>query len=202
MIKNADDNGESKCVIVDDPPEDIITNENDIFKTQLLNYAVFLSYIIDSKYYNKYIRPLRAGKIRKIRIDENKFFTKYNHLGKDYYGECFDLRLNKENIINTFSETNNPKEYFNKITNQVGKIKIFIGLSVDIINAINEKNIDFLNNFNNEVDIVDKNNESIFLDKDGILIVKSKEGANEQLEKIFTEEEVFKRLGLYKSYVS
>ncbi|MDG2432834.1 hypothetical protein [Flavobacterium sp.] len=201
MIKNEDDTNNSKCVIVDDPPENIQIENDDTFKTQLLTYATFLSYIIDTTYYNRYIRPLKANKFQKVRINENKFFGKYNYLGKEYYGECFDYRLVKENAENISKEQIKARDYFKILTDKVGKNKIFIGLDTEIIDAINEKNVEFLDNFNSDVSVVENKNQSIFLDKDGIIIIKSKNGSDKQLEKILTEEEVFRRLGLYSNYI-
>ena len=78
LIKNKDDKTISKCAIVDDPPEEISTNDDDTFTTQLSNYANFLSYIIDSTYYNKYVKPLINNKTNKVKINDNKFYAKYN----------------------------------------------------------------------------------------------------------------------------
>lgn len=112
MFNNAGDTTNSKCVIVDDPPENIQIEDNDTFKTQLLTYATFLSYIIDSKYYNKYIKPLKSNKLNKIKINENKFFGKYIFSGKEYYGECFDYRLIKENAENINKDNIKAKDFF------------------------------------------------------------------------------------------
>jgi hypothetical protein len=201
MISNSGDTDNSKCVVVDDPPENIQIEEDDTFKTQLLAYATFLSYIIDSKYYNKYIKPLKNNKFQKIRINDNKFFAKYVFSGKEYYGECFDYRLIKENAENISKDQIKAKDYFKKLTDKVGKTKIFIGLDSNIIDAINRKDSEFLNSYNSETKIVEETNNSIFLDKDGIIVVKSKNSSNNQIEQILTEDEVFHRLGLYGNYI-
>lgn len=202
MIKNSGELNNSKCIIVDDPPENNELLYDDTFKTQLMSYATFLSYIIDSKYYNKYIKPLKRNKFQKIRVNENKFFGKYKFLGKEYYGECFDHRLIKENVENISKEQIKAREFFKKLTERVGKTKIFIGLNTDIIEAINNNDEDFIENFNSEIKIVEEKNKSIFLDKDGIIIIKSKNGADNQIEEILTENEVFHRLGLYSNYIN
>ena len=62
MINNCGDKKTTQCVVVDDPPNnDITSSGNNSFETQLLNYGIFLSYILDSKYYNKYIKPLKKS---------------------------------------------------------------------------------------------------------------------------------------------
>ncbi|SMC87790.1 hypothetical protein [Pedobacter africanus] len=87
-LKRIGEPGKSKCIILDDPPQDIIANEDEIFKTQLWAYASFLSYILDSKYYNRYVKPLAKNRLRSVRINNKKFFTKYSFNGNLYYGEC------------------------------------------------------------------------------------------------------------------
>lgn len=194
MINNPRDTKISKCVIVDDPPnENNINNEDNLFQTQLLNYAMFLSYILDSKYYNKYINPLKNKKIKRVKINDKKFYTKYNFKGKDYYGECFDYRLIRDNFKDfTLSDieilTKSQKVRF-------GKTKIFIGLDKDVIDAINTKNREFLVNYSSKWQYIDELKVIKFLDRDGILFVKSIEGSDQQLETIFPEEEVAKRIG-------
>jgi len=194
MINNFGDTKETKCVVVDDPPnEEILSNSDNSFEIQLLNYGIFLSYILDSKYYNKYIRPLKKNQIKKVKINLKKFFTKYTFKGKEYYGECFDYRLIREDL-ETFKYSDKINDFLKAKTGKFGKTKFFIGLDIDVIDAINKKNIDFLNNFQAKWTLEENLKFSKFLDKDGILIIKSKDGADEQLENIFPEEEVASRL--------
>ena len=192
----------SKCVIVDDPPENVFSQDDDVFKTQLLAYASFLGYIVDSKNYNKYIRPLRNEKFHKIKVNESKFFGKYSFKGNEYYGEFFDYRLIRDQIDKVVRDNNiKAKEFFNRLTQNVGKNKIFIGLDNRVIGAINLNDSEFLNKYQSETFNVDNNKKSIFLDKDGILIVKSTDGSDKQIEEIMTEKEVARRLGLYVEYL-
>lgn len=200
MFSNSKENIDVKCVIVDDPPENIDAEFNDTFKTQLLSYASFLSHIFDSKYYNRYIRPLENDSLNKVRINENKFFGKYVFEDNEYYGEYFDYRLIKENFEDTNINAKTSKEFFKVLTKKVGKTKIFIGLDKVVIDAINRKDIDFLDLYNSKSKSLNNDTKSLFLDKDGIIIVKSKNGADKQIEKIMSEKEVFRRLGLYNDY--
>ena len=195
MINNSDDLKDSKCVVVDDPPnEDIKPNFENSFETQLLNYGIFLSYILDSKYYNKYIKPLKKNQYKKVKINVKKFFTKYIFNNKEYYGECFDYRLIREEL-ETFKYLDKPKDILASKTEKFGKTKFFIGLDFEIIEAINRKDFKLLNKYQSEWIYKENSKSSKFLDKDGILIVKSRDGEDQQLENIFTEEEVENRLG-------
>lgn len=194
MINNPGDEKLSECVVVDDPPNDNnLAKQNDNYETQLLNYAMFLSYILDSKYYNKYIKPLKNKKFRNVKVDEHKFFTRYEFNGKEYLGECFDYRLIREEM-DTLRD-NNVQDLYSYKTKKYGKTKFFIGLDVKIIDAINQKNIEFLEDYNSEFHFYGTNESYYFLDKDGVLIIKSKDGNDTQLENIFTEDVVKHRLG-------
>lgn len=201
LLKNKVDTSKSKCVIIDAPPEDEAVKNDDTFMTQLQSYAIFLSYILDSTYYNRYVKPLRKGKIKRIKINNQKFFGKYKFQEKEYFGEGFDYRLVRDNL-NSLAERNlDNKKLFQLLTEQVGITKIFIGLDEKVISAINKKDENFLNQYESEVIFLDDNESIKFLDKDGILIVKSKNGADTQLEEIFPESEVERRLGLYENYI-
>lgn len=200
VIKNPGDLTKSKCVIVDDPPEAITADSDDNFETQLLNYGVFLSYILDSKYYNKFIKPLIGKRIKSVRINDNKFFAQYRFNGRIYFGECFDYRLIKERFKELLSNRE-LKGLFRKLTHIVGKTKFFVGLNAEVIDAINKKDVQFLSTFNEEPIYTNNRRTQKFLDKDGIIVVKSNGGDDDQLEEIFPEKEVQRRLGLYTAYL-
>lgn len=201
MLKNVGQTNKSNCIIVDDPPNDNNIDNDDTFNTQLWSYATILSHIIDSKYYNKFVNPLIQGKIGRIRINNRKFFGKYIFENKLYLGECFDYRLIKENIRELDLDKNKKDALFQLITQNIGVTKFFIGLHIDVISAINRKNEVFLRQYESEVRFVDKHETIKFLDKDGILIIKSRNHSDAQLEEIFSEDEVEKRLGLFSNYL-
>jgi hypothetical protein len=201
MYNNAGETSNSKCVIVDDPPSNSTIKVDDTFETQLLSYAVFLSYILDSKYYNKYIKPLKGNKRGKIRVNEKKFFAKYSLNGKQFYGECFDYRLIRENIVISSFHENALGEIFDKVTKAKGQTKFFIGIEESVINSINKREVDILKNYKLTNHLEEGEGYTRFLDQDGILIVKSMAGGDQQLEKIFTEEEVKKRLGFHLNFL-
>ena len=125
----------------------------------------------------------------------------YNFNGNEYFGECFDYRLIRELFKDLLIEENNRKDIFKLITKKIGKTKFFIGIDKRVIEAINSKNIEFLNSNEFEQIYILEDNCSKFIDKDGILIIKSVNGKDKQLEDIFPEEEVKNRLGLYTNYI-
>lgn len=201
MFNNEGVFSDSKCVIVDDPPINNSVENDDTFETQLLSYATLLSVILDSKYYNKYINPLINRKKGRIRINEKKFFGKYTFNGKDYFGECFDYRLIRENFSGSGIIDSDLNKLFETVTKGKGKTKFFIGIDETVIRAINNKNIEFLKHYNSESIFTENINHVRFLDQDGILIVKSINGADKQIEAIFTEEEVKRRLGFFVDFI-
>jgi len=192
MINNPGDIKNSKCVVVDDPPDDKNRTDDSSYETQLLNYAMFLSYILDSKYYNKFIKPLKNKRFRRVKINQQKFFTKYEFNGKIYLGECFDYRLIREDLDTL--RLNNIDDLYNYKTNKYGRTKFFIGLHLDVIEAINNKNEVFLKSYKSEWFFSEDKKSYNFLDRDGVLIVKSGNELDSQLEKIFSEDEVKYRL--------
>ena len=125
MILNSDANSNktSRCVVVDDPPIDVYSFDNNNFQIQILYYSLLLSYIIDTKYYNRFIKAVFQNKINKAKIDSSKFFGKYIFYGKTYLGEYFDYRLNKDNNEKYFNQLSKKSEVFKIITREIGKTK-------------------------------------------------------------------------------
>ncbi|MBD1395136.1 hypothetical protein [Mucilaginibacter glaciei] len=190
----------SKCVIVDDPPTDVPAPEVDVYEIALLYYAMYLSFILDSKYYNKFIRPLKRGRNNSVRIQQNKFFAKYYFQNRTYYGECFDYRLIRENV--SFVESNSDTDdIFRQITERVGRIKFFLGVESTVIEAINNANKDLLLAYHSPKTFTQSDGVYKCLDTDGILIIKSQNGHDQQLEQVFSEDVVKERLGLYDRYL-
>ena len=191
----------AECVIVDDPPEDKDPVDVDYFANQLNYYAIYLSFILDSKYYNWYISGVIKKSSSSPNINKRKFFARYEFHGNFYYGECFDYRLIQTNVEVAVREQNSRDGVFNLLTTRVGVTKFFIGLNEDVINAINKRDRTKMENYRSEKILEDGAGFYRFLDLDGILIIKSTKNADEQLEKLFTEQEVEKRLNLYIGYL-
>ena len=63
-----------ECVVVDDPPTEGELVEADYFRNQLSYYAVFLGFILDSKYYNRYIGRVIKKRSSRSSIAERKYF--------------------------------------------------------------------------------------------------------------------------------
>jgi hypothetical protein len=177
-----------ECLIVDDPPTEDNKDTKQTIEPQLKHYFDLFSFILDSRNYNRCVGYLSKGQINKIRIKHNRFFANYNFNGHVYYGECFDSRLIRDNVERKGISSGRVKKYF-------------IGLDLDIISAINKQNSRFMATYTSERIIENSNNIQRFLDRDGVLIVSALKGTDKQLEQIFTEEEVERRLRQHQSYI-
>jgi hypothetical protein len=202
---NAAENRVSSCLIVDEPPDDNANEEQDpdIRDTILANYGLFLSYILDSKYYNRFIRPVLDKRRVAKQIDTGKFYGTYVFKGKEYLGECFDYRL-IENNIRAAANAGGSREVgavFKRITERVGRTKFFLGLDKRLVEAINKGDYGYLSRFETDSEIIEEDGSYEFLDTDGILVVKSRGGSNKQLDLLFPEKKVESRVRLYASYV-
>lgn len=202
VVNKADETREVKCVIVDDPPNEDNVSEDDLFETQVKNYSLILSFILDSRYFNRFIRPALKNDYSKAKINTSKFFGRYKFKGKNYLGEYFDYRLVASHYKNKQLSTKAKKNaFFKQLTGNLGKTKMFIGVEESVLNAINEVNTGFLAQYRSEKHLTEKDSIIKFLDEDGILFVKSSNGKDEQIENIFTEEVVRERIEMYSNYV-
>jgi hypothetical protein len=136
-----------------------------------------------------------------VRIDKNKFFGSYEFNWKLFYGEFFDYRLIKKNL-DWVEFKNNIKNAFKKISDKIWKTKFFIWIDEKILSSINRDEFWFLDNYETERVLKSDKFKDIFLDRDWIIIVKSLWWRDKQIEKVFTEDEVEKRLWLYMNYLN
>jgi hypothetical protein len=205
-----DDKEESKSelLIVDDPPSNNNKKKNLDSIEFINNYLSYLAFIVDNTQYNKLIRQIKSNKINKIRIKKGKFFGTYSLNNQDYVGEYFDRRLVIKNIEKSFSKLNDSiskrilKSFFKEYTAKIGKHKFFIGIDRRIVDLINDGDFDKLGNFSVHKFLEEHENKYRFLDSDGVLVVKSVNGSDTQIENMFNENEVEKRLGLYLNYLN
>ncbi|MES2512895.1 MAG: hypothetical protein V4580_02070 [Bacteroidota bacterium] len=185
------------CIIVDDPPTNETTDEDNSLEIQLRNYATLLSFILDTKYYNRFIRPVLKKEQRKIRISKTKFFGRYAFKGKYFLGECFDYRLIRVDFDNDPIASYSS---FQTATEKIGNTKIFIGLEEDLIETINKRNFDELKQYSRKPIYIEEKNLTQYLSEDGVLIVKSTNHSDQQIEDIFPEDVVKERFNLGNSF--
>ena len=191
----------SQCVIVDDPPIEVPEEEDDTFMTQLYSYAGFLSHILDSKYYNKFIKRLRSTRSARLAVPGGRFFGRYNFEKRKYFGEFFDHRHIVKEFLPLAGNNTTLGTLFEAVTRKLGRKKLFIGIEESLIKAINLKDQNYLNLYALQPRFIVEKGVTRFLDRDGILIVKSVGGHDKQINQLFPEKEVERRLGLFLSYI-
>ncbi|ONF83494.1 hypothetical protein BWD13_18435 [Leptospira santarosai serovar Grippotyphosa] len=173
--------------VMDDPPsfKNIEPDEKDIVKY----YIEHLSFIYDNAYYNKLKK--------RIKINKEKFYSYYEYKGKKYYGEFFDRRLNKENIVKNKTEFERTvNTLFNKLTRNIGKVKYFIGINETIIDILNSGRRNVLKEFQDEKLYRETKNLIISIQEDGILYLKANFSKDKQVERKFAEKDVKARLAI------
>ncbi len=199
LLRNINDNDYSKLVICDDEEIDKIIDDNDRIKSILYHYSLFFSFILDSKYYNKFMRYLSSKKAltRGININKSGFRGFYEHNGRKYLGAYFDKRLIIQKLLDFYNK--DLSEIYEKVTIESGKNKYFLGIDENIIDFINSsKWADLINYRSEELKRLDN---SLILDIDGIIFVKSQNGSDSQLEKNYPEEKVRETMDLIFNYL-
>ena len=198
QINKSDNHQASVLHICDDPPTETYSQED---PTSILkHYLSPLSFILDNKYYNKLISFFLGRSRRRIRFSRGLFFGKYVFNNEDYYGDYFDRRLVLETISPFARDGISEDKLFNVLTKNLGKHKIFIGIHVDVLEAIFKKNVSKLEAFNCDVIATQSEHSSVFRDSDGMIIVKTEGEHDDQVVRLFTEDVVKRRLGFINNF--
>lgn len=187
-------------IIICDDYNDISNNSKESILSFVMYYKLFLSFILDSTYYNRMIDSIKEGNIHNDLININKIKGRYEYKGITYCGEYFDKRLIMDKIRTNYKENMTAQKLFKKLTRKVGIAKYFIGIDNNIINAINRLDIEELSNYKIDKEVIEKVNHSIIKDSDGLIIITSINNSDDQISRGFTEKDVEKRLGSMVNY--
>ena len=182
----------SKLVVSDDWDENTENIEIEI-KDYFAYYEFYLSFMLDSTYYNRMHK-----KIEKNNITKNMIYTKriphfYSYKGRRYIGQYFDKRLILDLIAQFYHLDITMELLYKKMTDEFGKKQIFMGIDSKIISYLNAGNTEDIKYYSGEKVFEDKEERSLMLDSDGIIIVSS-DGLDKQFNDNFTEIEVKARL--------
>lgn len=186
--------------VCDDPPQEMASNFDP--KSMFRHYLSPLSFILDNRYYNKLYKFQSGVTKTPVKFSTDLFFGKYVFQGEEYWGDYFDRRLIQESLLPLAKETRSLSKLFHEITVRQGKHKIFIGINSRVLQVLFSKNFKGLANINFDSVFEEHAKSIIFRDSDGILIAKSIGERNVQIEEVFTEEEVKKRIGYYDRFFS
>jgi hypothetical protein len=163
------------------------------------HYLKVMEYILDTRLYNQIAGPPPLATQQRPRKIERPFFGRYHVQGLDFVGEYFDHRL----ALHLLGAADGSSEEsldraFHRLTDRVGRTKIFIGLRRDIFDAVvGERGTDALKSIDSSPrSLLEGSHQEQFLDTDGILVVVSREGKDAQIEEQFGEREVRRRLSL------
>jgi hypothetical protein len=160
-------------------------------------YLIYLSFILDNTNYNRIVKILknrRSYSYRKPLVRLDKLRYKFEYGNKEYYGQCFDKRLILEIITKLYKDDDTVHKLFLRLTGNIGKIKYFLGIDIDIIKNLNYRNTNFLNEYQSYNIYKIENDIEYIQMSDGILFIKSANGQLKKLEEQFSEKEVEKRL--------
>ncbi|MDA8226569.1 MAG: hypothetical protein M0T74_02485 [Desulfitobacterium hafniense] len=193
LANKEEDKKPSKIVICDD------LNNKRSNKIYFLNdyfeyYNLFLSFILDSTYYNRLVAQIDRGRLRRNVIKTNNIKGEYIYNGVKYKGQYFDRRLVLDYIANYYSVDIKLNVLFKLLTNQLGRQKYFLGLDPKIIDYLNNKDVIGLRKYSQERAFIEESKKRLIRDIDGVIFVSSKSGGDNQIEKNFGENEVKERL--------
>lgn len=195
LSRKRNDTGNSKLIVMDDYNTDFL--ESDLSIVDIINnYLWILSFVLDSSYYNRLVKNIKKKDLGKILIPKEKILSEYLYKDKKYVGYYFDKRLILERIKEYVEGSNNLTSLFQSVTKYIGKEKYFLGMDETVIDLINKKDLAAILAYESIQQIIEKENRYIFIDYDGIILVKSKGRGDKQIERRFSEKEVKHRLGL------
>jgi len=193
-IANKEDNLKDTEIIVCDDYDDVKNDSKETIERYINYYKLFLSFILDSTYYNRMMLKIEEGKIQENLIDIKKIRGRYEYNGIAYCGEYFDKRLIMDKIEKNFKKNMTISQLFNLLTEKEGNVKYYIGIDIRIINDLNSLNVNGLSSYNVEKNIVDKENIRVIQDSDGVIFITASNNSDGQVNGNFTDEEVKRRL--------
>jgi len=190
----------SSRVIVCDAYEKVTVDDRYNIYDYLEYYLFIFSLILDNPLYNRLNKRVRTRKVYRGQINTNKIRGSYIISGVRYLGEYFDKRLLLEKIRENTYEGITLNALFKNLTDSIGNEKYFLGIDERVIAAINRTDIDYLDKGTDVGIRRALKDRAIIADKDGVIFVKSANGADKQVEENFTETNVKERLAILYNY--
>lgn len=195
LANDENEKKDSKIIVCDDMNDHVNDNEMTIYD-YIRYYQFFLSFILDSSYYNRLVKRLDKRILKKNMIREEKIREKYFFKGKEYLGQYFDKRLILDLIAEYYEKDISLNRLFSNLTKEVGKQQFFLGIDKQLIKLLNSKDIGKLKDYFKPRIIEYEDGKKVIRDSDGILFVYSEEGSDSQISKHLDETVVKKRLEL------
>ena len=192
IVNKEDDTRSSKIIVSDDWNENNSTIELSLID-YFQYYELFLSFILDSTYYNRMHKKVLSKKISKNMIRNKSIPHEYIYEGRRYAGQFFDKRLILDLIRIFFYSEMKVEELYRKMTEKFGKLQIFMGIDRKLLDCLNSCRLDMLQKITGEKKVLIEKERQLILDSDGIIIVIS-DGSDKQFYDKFTEQEVISRM--------
>lgn len=190
--------GRSKLFVMDDFDEEFSEGVATI-RSFFYNYLSVLSLILDSKYFNLLRKQLQTPSFFWM-FDQSKIPSRYELNDVVYLGQYFDRRLRLD-TVNAFAHSYRSIDaLFKAITREVGREKYFIGIDEEVIKMLNEQKVEALMQLDNSMQLEQRKDVFSFVDTDGVLILRSRNSADKQIERNFPEKAVRKRLSFVSDY--
>jgi hypothetical protein len=196
LLRKAEHTDRSIIYVTDPESDEKPINLRGIY-VHIAHYLAYLRFALDNPGYNRLARiVLKGSKYKKPPIKFEKIKYSLDYSGKTYLGKCFDKRLIVENISEFRSVSKSIDGLFRSLTKFVGKEKYFLGIDSEILEAINKKDISFLEEYDSKDQYSVSDGVEYIHMSDGVLFIKSLNGALPKMDEIFPEEDVKSRLQL------
>lgn len=201
LANKSNNTGASQLIVCDDW-EEKSADKDMVFMDYFYYYEFFLSFIMDSTFYNRMYHKAEEydGGKNLINIKSIPFSYMYN--GRKFLGQYFDKRLIVQLIKNNYYEDINVDLLYASLTEKVGVNQIFLGVDCEMIKRLNSGSVDEISKYTIEKSmLVTNENEVAMCDDDGIIIVVSK-GENVQFKYDFTDAIIKTRMRHILGYIT
>ena len=196
-------------------PSRIIVSDSFNPNKGIVNYSIYdflryyqfiLSVILDNTQYNRMAKFV-FGDEKQQKTTSSLFISKssnrsYSFREREFIGYFFDRRL----ILDIIKEYTEPEikvtTLFSKLTKKQGKHKIFIGVEKTVFEALASRKLEILRDYQCEEYHEVLHGIERYLSNDGVLVVFSANGTDEQTENLFSESEVRDRLDMLDNFLA
>ena len=206
VARKAADPNASVLYVEDDPPEvghqrHGRGSQHQRLRQIISHYISYLSLILDSSAYNRFIRQFRRIESVAPPVSVRRIPQRLHRRDVEYVGEFFDHRLISERIRELHRPEMSLDRLFKQLTSNFGRRKLFLGIDSRVIDMYNGRKLDELLAYTHEPIDFDIQRGFDFVDRDGVTIIKSVDGSDARIDEAFTEAEVRQRLGYYVNYI-
>lgn len=201
LANKANNKVPSKLIVCDDWEEKSVDNDM-TFKDYFYYYEFFLSFIMDSTFYNRMYQKIEKHDSAKNLINIKSIPFCYMHNGRKFLGQYYDKRLIIQLIKENYYDGMTLELLYEMMTQKIGINQIFLGIDYEMLKCLNSGKTEEIKKYAIEKSIVVENEtEVVMCDNDGVIIAVSK-GNNTQFKNDFTDAIVKKRMSYIMNYIT